>query len=55
MDNTKVDGEQPQNFSSKDVKDVAKEVGRTTIVWTAAGVITQLIRDVVKKFTTKSN
>lgn len=48
---------QPESLTGKDVgdfsKDVAKDVGKQTIVWVLASMLTKGIRDLISK-TTKS-
>jgi chorismate synthase len=38
-------------FSMKDAEGVGKEVARTTVVWTLAGVLTQGLRAVIDQIT----
>lgn len=41
------------NLSSKDVTDVLKDSGRTAIVWSLAGVLTDAARSLINKVTGK--
>jgi hypothetical protein len=46
-----IDNNLENNLTQKDVVDTGKEIAKTTIVWTIAGILTQLVRYGLTKIT----